>query len=292
MTMPAHSALGSPEFRWPEFSTSVTLALLAVSILYLRGSRRLPKISPDGASPWRVAAFFAGIFVVWIASASPLAELDHQMLTFHMVQHLLLMTLAAPLLLLGQPGQYLANSVPESFILRLGRLRTNRFVQRSGRILTRPAFCFLTGTAVLTVWHVPAVFDLAMRSRTLHAIELASFLAAGLLFWLPVIRFGSINSGTAQWWMPLYLFLATLPCDALSAFLAFCDRVIYPCYTHSMGHLHMSPLQDQQCAGSLMWVCVTFAYLTPAVIVTAALLSSATEARQKPSNSPSICPTV
>lgn len=289
MTMPVHSAFSFPEFRSPEFSIFVTLALLAVSILYLRGWRRLRGISPDRAERWRVAAFFAGVFVVWIAAASPLAEYDHEMLTFHMVQHLLLMTLAAPLLLLGQPMQYVASAVPESFVLRLNRWRMRPFVQRSGRILTHPAFCFLSGTAVLTVWHVPAIFELAMQSRTLHAIELVSFLAAGLLFWLPVIRFGSI---TTQWWVPLYLFLATLPCDALSAFLAFCDRIIYPCYTRSAGFLHMSPLQDQQCAGSLMWISVTFAYLIPAVIVTATLLNSATETRRKPGNSPSICPTV
>jgi len=78
-----------------------------------------------------------------------------------------------------------------------------------------------------------------------------------------------------KWSTVLYLFLATLPCDALSAFLAFCDRVVYPAYLTTPRRFDLSPLQDQQCAGALMWVCVTFAYLVPAVAITVRLLSRA-----------------
>jgi putative membrane protein len=73
--------------------------------------------------------------------------------------------------------------------------------------------------------------------------------------------------------VPLYLFLATLPCDILSAFLAFCGRVVYPSYLAAPRLLDLSPLQDQECAGALMWVSVTFIYLIPAVIITVQILS-------------------
>jgi putative membrane protein len=73
--------------------------------------------------------------------------------------------------------------------------------------------------------------------------------------------------------MPLYLFLATLPCDILSAFLTFCDRVVYPSYLSAARVFDLSPLQDQECAGALMWVCVTFAYLIPAVVITLQILA-------------------
>jgi putative membrane protein len=73
----------------------------------------------------------------------------------------------------------------------------------------------------------------------------------------------------------LYLFLATLPCDALSAFLAFCDRVVYSSYLTAPRLFNISPLQDQQCAGALMWTCATFIYLIPAVVVTIQILSPA-----------------
>jgi cytochrome c oxidase assembly factor CtaG len=76
-----------------------------------------------------------------------------------------------------------------------------------------------------------------------------------------------------RWSVPLYLFLATLPCDALSAFLTFCNRVVYPHYISAHRLFDISPLGDQESAGALMWVCVTFAYLVPAAVVTVQMLS-------------------
>jgi cytochrome c oxidase assembly factor CtaG len=183
----------------------------------------------------------SGVLVLWAAVGSPLARLDHRLLTAHMVQHLLLMTVAAPLILMGAPAITRA----------LGQ--------------AHPAFCWLASTAAVIGWHVPAAFDLAMRSQWWHAIEHASFFVAGLLFWLPVIQ--------RQWSVPLYLFLATLPCDALSAFLTFCNRVVYPHYLSAHRPFEISALGDQECAGALMWVWVTFAYLAPAVVITIRMLS-------------------
>ena len=96
----------------------------------------------------------------------------------------------------------------------------------------------------------------------------------GLLFWWPVVQPWPSIARWPRWSTPLYLFLATLPCDALSAFLAFCDRVVYRSY--AAGHLAgVSPLRDQEFAGALMWVCITFIYLVPAVVITIQLLSPA-----------------
>jgi cytochrome c oxidase assembly factor CtaG len=81
-----------------------------------------------------------------------------------------------------------------------------------------------------------------------------------------------------RWSMALYLFLATLPCDILSAFLTFCNRLVYPCYLFTARPFGLSPVQDQECAGALMWVWVTFAYLIPTVVITMQILSP-TEAR-------------
>ena len=135
------------------------------------------------------------------------------------------------------------------------------------RLHFHPVLCWLTSTAVVIGWHVPALFELGMKSKSWHEVEHASFLAAGLLFWWPVI------GRELRWSIPLYLFLATLPCDALSAFLTFCDRVVYPHYLHAHRLFDISPLGDQEFAGALMWVCITFAYLGPATVVTIQLLS-------------------
>src|SRR6202035_3671611 len=107
-----------------------------------------------------------------------------------------------------------------------------------------------------------------------HGAEQASFLATGLLFWSPVVRPLQNRAKWPESSMLLYLFLATLPCDILSGFLVFCDRVVYPVFLSSPRSFGLSALEDQQCAGALMWTCVTIVYLLAAAIVTARLLSS------------------
>jgi cytochrome c oxidase assembly factor CtaG len=140
-----------------------------------------------------------------------------------------------------------------------------------------PLFCWLASTAAIIGWHVPVVFQLGMQSEAWHEIEQASFFGAGLLFWLPLIQPWPSYTKWPGWSAPLYLFLATLPCDVLSAFLTFCDRVVYPHYSHAHSMFGMSPLGDQESAGALMWVCITFAYLTPAAVITVQLLSPRNE---------------
>lgn len=187
-----------------------------------------------------------GLAALWISVASPVAHLDHHLLTAHMVQHLLLMLVAAPLILLGAPSIAI-------------------------RWHPHPAFCWLAGSLTVIFWHIPFAFALALRSHSCHEFEQASFLVAGILFWWPVVR--PAPRTVTPWWIPIYLFLATLPCDALSAFLAFCGHVVYQHYSHGAGHFGLSPIDDQALAGALMWVTVTFAYLIPALVVTARLLS-------------------
>jgi putative membrane protein len=233
----------------------VTAALILAGLLYLRGWLRLRRTSPHAIPLGRAASLMGGLVLVWVAAASPLAMLDEELLTAHMVQHLLLMTIGPAFILLGFPA--LALRIPDLF-------------QR----MTNPVFCWCASAAVLIAWHVPAVFVLSFRSMMWHNIEHATFFVAGLLFWQPVIP--SRPSGhRAEWSIVIYLFMATLPCDALSAFLAFCGRVIYPAYLNVPRHFGLSALQDQECAGALMWTVVTLAYLIPAVLVTLGLLSSA-----------------
>jgi putative membrane protein len=264
----------------------VDLALGLVALVYARGWFRLRPTFPNLISLWRLAAFFAGIAFVWIAIGSPLNAFDDASLTVHMLQHLLLMSVAPPLILLGAPQLPLLHGLPH-FLARgvVGPILRLNPVKRFGHFISNPTFCWLAAAFALLGWHVPAVFGLALRWNWLHELEHATFLATGLLFWWPVVQ---PWPGVAQWprWsIPLYLFCATLPCDALSAFLAFCDRVIYSSYLAAPRLLNMSPLEEQQFAAVLMWTCVTIIFLVPAVVVTIQLLtplrahsSAATEA--------------
>jgi putative membrane protein len=253
-------------------SSVMTVILVLLVFVYSRGWFRLQRASPILFPPWRVAAFVAGMFSLWIVLGSPLAALDHQLLTVHMMKHLLLMTVGAPLILLGAPAMPLLCGLPK-WPMRLSPLLRSRTPPLLGHFLSNPVFCWLAGTAAVIAWHIPTLFQLGLSSNTWHIVEDVCFLSAGLLFWRPIIRTAPREAKGPQWSLPLYLFLATLPCDILSAFLTFCGRVVYPSYVSAARIVNLSPLQDQECAGALMWVCVTFAYLIPAVVITMQNLS-------------------
>ena len=275
MSPHVHGGLHSSPFAIP-----VTLVLIGVTWAYWRGWHQLRIALPDLVSRWQLAAFTGGVILVWAAVASPFAALDHQLLTAHMLQHLLLMTVAAPLILLGAPAFTLLHGFPQGFVRSiLAPFLRWPPVRGVGRIVSHPLFCWLASTATVIGWHVPALFELGMRSGGWHEVEHASFFAAGLVFWWPVVRPWPSLVRSPQWSAPLYLFLATLPCDALSAFLTFCNRVVYPHYLSAHRLFDISPLGDQEMAGALMWVSVTFAYLVPAAVVTIQMLSP----RRRPS---------
>jgi len=209
-----------------------------------------------------------------VALGSPLAALDEELLTVHMIQHLLLMTIAPALLLLGAPMMPLLHGLPRQFVQAAGPLFRWPQLQGAGRLITRPIFCWFAATAALVGWHIPGAFRLALLWEPLHVVEHICFLGGGLLFWWPVIQpWPNVSTGP-RWSMLLYLFLATLPCDILSGFLAFCDRVVYPAYISVPRRFGMTALQDQQCAAALMWSCVTILYLVPAVMLTMQLLAT------------------
>jgi putative membrane protein len=251
---------------------AIASALLVMAFVYLRGWLSLRNAFPNLISGWRLAAFMSGLFAVWAVVASPLAALDHQSLTIHMMKHLLLMTVAAPLVLAGAPVFPLVCGLPKLFIKSHPPFASlpARWLERC---LRHPVLCWLAGTAAVIGWHLPVAFQLAMRSHWVHILEDVCFLVAGLLFWWPVVQSSPSATRFPRWSMALYLFLATLPCDVLSAFLVFCNRLVYPIYLSRPQLFSLSPLADQECAGALMWVWVTFAYLIPAVAITVQILS-------------------
>ena len=256
-------------------SAPITFALFLGACVYMRGWLRLRSTIPNLISTWQLAAFMSAMFALWIALGSPLRALHHELLSIHMVDHILLMVLAPSLILLGAPFRSFVYGLPQ-WLIRGGLAEFPRWspVQRLGHAVGHPMFCWLAATVALIGWHIPAAFELGMRSDLWHEVEYACFFVTGLLFWWPVIQPWPHVARPLQWSIVLYLFFATLPCDMLSAFLTFCDRVVYPCYLSGNPHFGISPLQDQESAGALMWVCVTFLYLIPAVMITTQLLSA------------------
>jgi putative membrane protein len=231
-------------------------ALMLLATAYLWSWRRARTSGGATLPETRLWAFLGGLGTIWLAVGPVLGHLDQGYLTAHMVQHLLLMTVAAPLLLLGEPIR----------VLHAGAGGGRSTVHVSS---PHPLVCWFAGTGIVLFWHVPALFEVGMRW---HALQYATFLVAGLLFWVPVLRPWPTITEWSRWSIPAYLFFATLPCDALSAFLAFCGRVVYRRYCLT-GGAGISALDDQVRAGALMWFWVTIAYLVPAALETIELLS-------------------
>lgn len=250
----------------------IGVMLVFAALLYLRGwvSRRSNSLGRVPA--WRACSFLLGLFLVWVAVASSLSALDHELLTVHMVKHLLLMTIAPPLIWLGEPVRAWSQGFPQ-FLRRALRVAFCwPVIMSPGKALVRPEVCWLAAAAALVGWHIPAVFTLAMRSAAWHFVEQSSFLVTGLLFWWPVVQpWPSVLRPDLS--MILYLFFATLPCDILSGFLVFCDRVVYPVYLSPSYVFGFSALGDQQCAAALMWTCVTLVYLVAGAILATRALS-------------------
>jgi putative membrane protein len=262
----------------------MTLPLMMLTFCYSCAWYQMRKAQPTLVGVGRVWAFMSGLLLVAGVTATPLARIDHHSLTGHMVQHLVLMTLAAPLILLGKPEIVwkrrslvcLTHRVP----VRHGRGTAAGGDRRyDGQAMV--GWC--AGTACVIWWHVPSVFEWSMRCGGWHALEQVTFLVAGLLFWRPVMQPWS-STVARQWSIPVYLFLATLPCDALAAFLTFCGRAVYPAYINGPAGASAA-LLDQEVAGSMMWVWVTFVYLLPAVVITTQGLS-----RHEPSIDPGVTP--
>lgn len=267
-----HTAMG----LWSPPAVTLLAALVLASSLYVRGWRRIRAASVTAIPPWRAVTFLFGMSLVWGALASPLAALDHDLLTVHMIQHLLLMTFAPALILLGEPLLAFWHGLPRSGQVMFGPLLQRPVVRRFARIFSRPALCWTVSALTLLAWHVPALFTLGMHYEAWHSFEQASFFGAGFLFWWPVVQpWPSVSTGP-KWSTLLYLFLATFPCDILSGFLVFSDRVVYPVYSSAPRMFGLSVLADQQCAAALMWTCVTLVYLVPAVIVSTKLLAPRT----------------
>src|ERR1700747_2002732 len=155
-----HSAMGLSSAP----SATILVALVLMSFLYARSWLRMQRASASAIPGWRLASFLFGMSLVWAALGSPLIAYDHELLTFHMIQHLLLMTFAPALILLGEPLLVFWHGFPQfAPVLRdqvFGRALAHRF----GRALSRPALCWIVSASVLIGWHVPALFTLAMHS--------------------------------------------------------------------------------------------------------------------------------
>jgi len=228
----------------------------------------------DRFGPGQLAAFMTGLLTVYVALQSPLDAFSGLLLSAHMTQHLLLMMVAPPLLWLGAPALPLLSGLPVWLTKEiLGPFLGWPALHRFGRAITHPVFAWISFVACTWAWHVPALYEAALRSRALHDLEHVTFLVTALLFWFPVVSPWPSVQRWSRWAMIPYLVLADISNTVLSAIFCFAERVIYTPYAQAPRVLELSPLDDQALAGAIMWVPGSIAFLLPVAVLVPRLLS-------------------
>jgi len=253
---------------------AATFAIVLSALVYLRGWWLLRRAGSPDAPPWRAVTFLIGLFTLWFALASPMDVFNGLVLTAHMLQHMLLMMVAPPLILLGAPLVPMVRGLP-IFAARefAGPFLNWSVAKRVGGALTHPVVALLLMGLAMFAWHTPALYELALRSSTWHQVEHACFFLTSIIFWWPVVQPWPSRAQWPRWAMVPYLLIADLENTALSAILTFSDRVLYPSYAVVPRLFGLSALEDQVAAGAIMWVVGSLAFVVPAVIIAVQCLS-------------------
>jgi putative membrane protein len=225
-------------------------SLIALATLYAAGVARLWRAAGIGKGITRTEAlaFAGGWITLVVALEGPLHELSERLLSAHMVQHELLIVVAAPLIAFSSPFIAFAWIAGRRPRLTAG-LST---IAARIHFLTAPAFVWLLHALALWIWHLPSLYEAAVADETLHAIEHSCFFGTALLFWWGIAhgRYGRLGSGAAV----IYVFATALHSGALGALLTFSSRLWYPIYDVTTPGGWLTPLEDQQMAGLIMWI--------------------------------------
>ena len=257
--------------RW-SVDPLVIISLAVSAWLYGRGVRRLWRSAgvDRGVRVWQALAFTAGWAALVIALVSPLDSMGAALFSAHMAQHEILMLVAAPLLVLGTPLLPFLWAMPLRCRERLGRWTQTRLIDRTWRIVTGPLTVWIAHALALWIWHVPTLFQATLESDLVHAAQHSSFFVTAALFWWALIhgRYGRIGYGVAV----LYVFTTAVHTSILGALLTFAPRLWYPSYARTAPSWGLSPLEDQQLGGLIMWVPAGLVFIVVGVALFAAWL--------------------
>jgi len=242
------------------------VSLGLAGVLYALGARRLRQSSARGhAAATRASTlFWAGWTMLMLALLSPLDALGAQLFSAHMVQHELLMLVAAPLLVLGRPLATWIWAFPTGGRRVLGACVRSPWIARPWSFIHAAPAAWFLHAAALWLWHMPLLFGAAQIDEDIHVLQHISFLASALLFWNIVLR---DTPQTPPATASIYLLTTMVHTGALGALLTFSSSVWYPLYAGSTLQWGLTPLEDQQLGGLIMWVPGGAVYLAIALAV-------------------------
>lgn len=251
----------------------LSLSVAVTALIYGRGYLAIRKTRPKLFTGVRLASFLAGLMILWLALGPPMDDFADALLSAHMVEHLLLMSVVPPLLLYGLPIVPILRGLPAPFrrhvvspLLCLSPLRA------FGRWILNPIVAWIAMNSAFLVWHVPSAYNFALRNEGWHIVEHLCFLVTSILFWWCILRPWPTKANRTNWGILIYLVSADVVNTLLSAFLAFCNRPVYSYYTDRANSFGVSPLEDQVLGAAIMWVIGSLAFLIPAMVITVELL--------------------
>lgn len=253
----------------------IILTLSLAATVHLIGRQRLKrKGSTDLTKPWRSISYLSGLAILWIALMSPIDVLSDQFFYMHMIQHLLMVMIAAPLLLIANPMPIALWGLPSSLRLEIGRgLRPGSRFRQVVRSVTTPGLVWLYFVAVLVGWHDPRLYGLALRNELVHDLEHLSFLGTAVLFWWHVIGCAPHIHRRLSQGVRIGYALSVVPANALTGIaIAFASEPIYEHYTTVPRIGEMTVLQDQMLSGIIMWIPGSMMYIVAALILIARIV--------------------
>lgn len=220
---------------------------------------------------WREASFYLGVATVFVALEPPFDNWADTSFAMHMAQHVLLLTAAPPLLVLGRPWPRMWMPFPararRGAARSLARGRWSAPLRLTTRTLTRPPVAVVVLTAVLVVWHLPSFYGAAVRNEGIHLLEHTCFVAAALLFWGPLLDAPPVRARIDHLHRAVWFVAASVPGWILAIVLAYASHPLYPVYsTLSHRAFGLSPMSDQQLAAGIMWVPGSLSYLVAFIV--------------------------
>ncbi len=257
------------------FEPLVVLSLALTALLFAVGLRRLWRDTPKRRSirTWEALCFGSGWFALFVALVSPVHAWGQVLFSAHMTQHEILMLVAAPLLVLGRPLIAFLWALPLNWSRRLGHLAKSPGINRVWRALTIPLVAWVVHAIALWTWHIPALFEAVLHHEAVHTAQHLSFLLSALLFWWALIHGpqGAMGYGAGV----LYLFTTSIHSGLLGALLTFAGAVWYPSYLGLTTSWGLTPLEDQQLGGLIMWIPASLVYIVAGLALFAGWLREA-----------------
>jgi putative membrane protein len=244
----------APHDLWTawEFDPGTAIPLALSAVLYMRGAR-----VSRGASRLEQLLFWSGWFTLFVALVSPLHPLGEALFSAHMTQHEILMLISAPLLVFSRPLAPMLWGMPFAWRRSLGQAARGRSFQHAWRAVTRPSVAWCIHAIALWTWHIPALFDATLTNEWIHAAQHASFFGSALLFWWSLFEARGMHSGAGV----LYIFTTAIHTSILGALLTFAPSIWYPAYASTTRAWGLSPVEDQQLGGLIMWVPAGLVYI-------------------------------